>query len=54
MQMIGLPPDYVVNRNDYIEAVTLEQINRVASELLDPEALHFVVVGQPNGLEPTQ
>ena len=54
MQMIGLPPEYVVNRNDYIEAVTLTEINRVAGELLDPEALHFVVVGQPVGLENTQ
>lgn len=51
MQMIGLPPDYVVNRNDYVEAVTLEDVNRVAAELLDPDALHFVVVGQPEGLE---
>jgi zinc protease len=51
MQMIGLPPDYVVNRNSYIEAVTLEDVQRVAAELLDPERLHFVVVGQPEGLE---
>ncbi|MEJ6404732.1 M16 family metallopeptidase [Yoonia sp. 2307UL14-13] len=53
MQMIDLPPDYVVNRNDYIEGVTLEEVNRVASELLQPENLHFVVVGQPTGLEST-
>ena len=52
MQMIGLPPDYVINRNDFINAVTLEDINRVASELLRPEDLHFVVVGQPEGLNP--
>lgn len=51
MQSIGLPTDYVANRNDYIEAVTLEEINRVAAELLDPDGLHFVVVGQPEGLE---
>lgn len=51
MQQVGLSPDYVINRNDFIEAVTLEEINRVASELLDAEALHFVVVGQPEGLE---
>ena len=51
MQMIDLPPEYVVNRNDYIEAVTLEDVNRVAAELLDPEGLHFVVVGKPAGLE---
>ena len=50
MQMIDLPPDYVIDRNDYIEAVTLEDVNRVAAELLDPEGLHFVVVGQPADL----
>ena len=53
MQMIGLPADYVTNRNDYINAVTLADINRVAAELLQPDALHFVVVGQPVGLETT-
>ena len=53
MQTIGLPPEYVVNRNDYIEAVTLEDVNRVAAELLQPDALHFVVVGKPEGLEST-
>jgi zinc protease len=50
MQTIDLGPDYVVNRNDFIEAVTLEDVNRVAAELLRPDALHFVVVGQPEGL----
>ncbi len=50
MQMIDLSPDYVTNRNDFIEAVTLEDVNRVAAELLAPEDLHFVVVGQPEGL----
>ncbi|MCB5199392.1 insulinase family protein [Loktanella sp. TSTF-M6] len=53
MQMIGLPRDYVVNRNDYIEAVTLEEVNRVAADLYRPEDLHFVVVGQPEGLTST-
>ena len=51
MQSIDLGPDYVVNRNDFIEAVTLEDINRVAAYLLRPEDLHFTVVGQPEGLE---
>lgn len=51
MQMIGLPPDYVINRNDLVEEVTLEDVNRVAAELLDPDALHFVVVGKPEGLQ---
>ncbi len=51
MQSIGLPTDYIANRNDYVNAVTLEEVNRVASELLDPDGLHFVVVGQPEGLD---
>ena len=54
MQIVGLTPDYVVDRNAFIEAVTLEDVNRVAAELLQPDALHFVVVGQPQGLETTQ
>ncbi|MBQ2261679.1 MAG: insulinase family protein [Loktanella sp.] len=54
MQMIDLPPDYVINRNDYINAVTLDEVNRVASELLRPDDLHFVVVGRPEGLESTR
>jgi zinc protease len=52
MQADGMPADYIVNRNDYVRAVTLEDINRVAAELLQPENLHFVVVGQPEGLSP--
>ena len=50
MQRQGLSTDYINTRNDQINAVTLTQINRVAAELLQPEALHFVVVGQPKGL----
>lgn len=53
MQMIGLPPEYVVDRNDFVNAVTLEEVNRVAAELLQPDALHFVVVGKPEGLKST-
>jgi len=51
MQMLGLPTDYIATRNDKVEAVTLDDVKRVAAELLDPENLHFVVVGQPEGLE---
>ena len=54
MQMVGLPPEYVVDRNDYVEAVTLEDVRRVATELMDPDALHFVVVGRPVGLESSE
>ena len=51
MQMQGLPVAYITSRNDKINAVTLEDANRVAQQLLDPEGLHFVVVGRPEGLE---
>lgn len=52
MQMQGLPIDYVKTRNDMIDAVALDDVNRVARELLDPESLSFVVVGEPAGLMP--
>ncbi|PIE07816.1 MAG: peptidase M16 [Rhodobacterales bacterium] len=51
MQMDGRSPDYVKTRNARIEAVTLEQINRVAAELYRPEALRFVISGMPEGVE---
>lgn len=50
MQMQDLPIDYIATRNDQVNAVTLEELNRVAGELLRPEALQFVIVGQPDGL----
>ncbi|PJE36303.1 peptidase M16 [Pseudooceanicola lipolyticus] len=51
MQLQRLPIDYIATRNDQVNAVTLEDVNRVAAELLDPENLHFVVVGRPDGLD---
>lgn len=53
MQMDGLTPDYITTRNAKIEAVTLEDVKRVAGDLLKPEDLLFVVVGQPEGLDGT-
>jgi zinc protease len=50
MQMEGMPIDYAVTRNAKIEAVTMDDIKRVAARLYQPEALQFVVVGQPTGL----
>ena len=49
--MDGLSPDYIAKRNDLVNAVTLDEVNRVISELYDPEHLTFVVVGTPEGLE---
>jgi len=50
MQRMGLSPDYVETRNDRMNAVTLDEINRVAKRLLQPDDLFFVVVGQPVNL----
>ncbi|MEQ3625881.1 MAG: pitrilysin family protein [Celeribacter sp.] len=51
MQMTDLPIDYPETRNDLVDAVTLEEINRVVDRIIEPERLHFVVVGQPTGLQ---
>ncbi|WP_126979065.1 M16 family metallopeptidase [Frigidibacter oleivorans] len=51
MQLDDLPPDYVETRNAKIEAVTLDDIRRVAGEWLMPGRLRFVVVGQPEALD---
>jgi len=53
MQINGLPIDYPATRNDKVEAVTLDDINRVAATRLDLDSLSFVVVGQPEGLDAT-
>ncbi len=50
MQLIGLPIDYPATRNAKIEAVTAEDVARVARERLDPAKLQFVLVGRPDGL----
>ncbi len=54
MQMQDLPIDYIATRNEKVNAVTLKDVARVAKRLVRPDDLHFVVVGQPEGLESTQ
>ncbi|MBC6442283.1 MAG: insulinase family protein [Rhodobacteraceae bacterium] len=53
MQIDNFPDNYVNIRNDLVRAVTVEDIRRVASEMLDTGALRFVVAGQPEGLVAT-
>ncbi|MBF9048600.1 insulinase family protein [Roseobacter sp. HKCCD9010] len=53
MQQDGMPVDYIATRNAQVEAVTMDDIRRVAGEFLQPDGLHFVVVGQPEGLGPS-
>jgi zinc protease len=50
MQMDGYAIDYPAGRNAKIEAVTAEDVARVSKRLLDADALRFVVVGSPIGL----
>lgn len=50
LQRTGLGRDYLDRRNELIEAVTVEDVKRVAARLLQPDALSIVVVGQPKGL----
>lgn len=54
MQMIGLTPDYPKTRNAKIEAVTLDDVKRVAATLFREDDLRFVVVGQPEGVASTE
>ncbi len=50
-QSANLPIDYIDTRNGLVEAVTLEDIKRVAERLLKPDDLFVVVVGKPEGME---
>ena len=54
-QMMGVRQDemgidYFDRRNGMVEAVTLDDVNRVAKQYLDPENFLFVAVGLPEGL----
>ena len=52
MQLIGLPIDYPSTRNSKIEAVTAEDVARVAAERLNNGRLHLVLVGRPENFTP--
>lgn len=51
MQLIGFPIDYVNTRNDRVEAVTAEDVQRVSQRLLRSDDLRFVLVGRPEGID---
>jgi zinc protease len=50
LQKDNLGIDFLSRRSGLIEAVTREDISRVAKRLLDPAKLSVVVVGNPEGL----
>lgn len=54
MQYNDLGMDYFDTRNSNIEAVTVADVRRVAERLLDADGLTVVVVGEPEGVVPTQ
>lgn len=54
MQTLGLSPDYPKTRNALVDAVTREDVARVAARLMDPAKLFVVVVGQETGLTGTE
>lgn len=52
LETLGL--DYLDRRNNLINAVTEADVDRIASTILSPKQLTFVVVGQPKGLSATR
>ncbi len=54
IQLAELGIDYVKNRNAFINAVTRDDIARVAKKLLDANRLVTVIVGRPEGLPITR
>jgi zinc protease len=53
VQEEGFGADYFAKRNSYVEAVTADDVKRVAKRLLDPAKLLVVVVGKPAGVAAT-
>ena len=51
MQVNDLGLDYLDKRNGFIEAVTLDDVKRVATRLYAPDSLLTVVVGDPPDIE---
>ena len=51
VRLQGLGIDYFDRRNGHIEAVTREDVARVARRLLRPDLLTLVVAGAPEGIE---
>ncbi len=54
IQLDNLGIDYLDRRNALIEAVTRDDVNTLARDLLAPDKLTFTVVGQPKVDRPTR
>ncbi len=51
LQAADLSIDYIDTRNDLVNAVTKEDVDRVAKRILKPDDLFIVVVGNPTDLD---
>ena len=51
IQLDDLGIDFLERRNEYIEAVTADDVARAARRVFAPDRLVFAVVGQPTGLD---
>ena len=54
LQLDDLPIDYLDQRKTAIQSTTIEDIQALATRLLNPESFITVIVGQPEGLEDLQ
>lgn len=54
MQTEDLGIDFLDRRNALVEAVSRDEVNRLARRLLSPDDLTVVVVGAPNGVNSTE
>ena len=50
IQRRGLGINYVQNRENIYDTITINDINRVAKKWLDPDSLTFVIVGKPGNI----
>ena len=50
LQRFDLGTDYLKNRSDLINRVTLRELKRVAKRLFKAKALTFVIVGKPKNI----
>ena len=50
-QLDGLNTDFFEKRNDYINSVSLKDIKKIASKILDENQIFFLVIGDPSNLK---
>jgi zinc protease len=51
-KLYGLPDDYLQTYRDRIEAVTIDEVQRVANTYVQPDKLAIVIVGDAEGILP--